>query len=72
MEHKVPDGALVEVVVSDGDWTIGYINGMGASWEGNTEFHPSEFREAMEEEEFHDGNGIWMFLNGRWQEWVES
>ncbi len=69
----------IEVVASDGQWTIGYICGDPAIWEGNNEENPEvtwmnmdEFS-CRDETEFFDGTGgCYVVESGEWVEVSED
>lgn len=57
-----------EVVASDGNYTIGYVDGKPAEWDGNmSDLQPGqEFIEKLHYQDFHDGNNLWRVLEDDW------
>lgn len=61
-----------EIVASDGNWTIGYVDGSPAQWDGNTrqlEIGDHYYPSHEDSSEFNCGDGsIYTVVDGEWQE----
>lgn len=79
---KFENDEMCKVVASDGQWTIGYIDGFPAQWAGNMKIIApgDEYEVALTGDEFSDGNQIFRvddsrgvcFLPKAGEEWVEG
>lgn len=60
---------LCEVLTSDGNYTIGYVDGKPAEWEGNmTNLKPGDlYCECQGHEDFNNGNEIYIINNCQWE-----
>lgn len=64
----------VTPVASDGQWTIGYGDGIAGIWPGNwaESVEESEFMKVSSGASFSDGNEVWEAAEGDEIIWTES
>lgn len=71
---KFENGMTCEKFVDDGNYSIGYVDGIPAQWDGNAELTENEeFRSASEDDTFGvNCQDEFILTNGKWVENVEE
>lgn len=59
-----------EIVTSDGNYTIGYVDGKPAEWDGNMKQLKvdDEYSERQQHSDFNNGNETYWVIDNEWCE----
>jgi hypothetical protein len=70
MKMKFENWMTCEILTSDGNYTIGYVDGEPAAWDGNMKqlVEGDEFTECQQHSDFNTGNETYWVIDGEWCE----